>query len=139
MEIAYSDAAGRTNPDFIDLGAGEFGGLTLKPGLYKWNTDVTISSDVRLTGGPDDVFVSQIAGNIDQASAKNVTLLGGVQTKNAYWQTAGSVSVGTTAHFEGTILSKTMIAMKTGASITGRLLAQTAVTLQSNSVTKPAL
>ncbi|TFB62755.1 DUF3494 domain-containing protein [Cryobacterium sp. Hz7] len=139
MEIAYSDAAGRTNPDFIDLGAGEFGGLTLEPGLYKWNTDVTISSDVRLTGGPDDVFVSQIAGNIDQASAKNVTLLGGVQTKNAYWQTAGSVSVGTTAHFEGTILSKTMIAMKTGASITGRLLAQTAVTLQSNSVTKPAL
>lgn len=139
MERAYADAAGRTNPDFIDLGAGEIGGLTLKPGLYKWNTDVTISSDVRLTGGPDDVFVFQVAGNIDQASAKNVTLLGGVQAKNVYWQTAGAVSVGTTAHFEGTILSKTMIAMKTGASINGRLLAQTAVTLQSNTVTKPAL
>jgi hypothetical protein len=42
-------------------------------------------------------------------------------------------------HFEGTILSKTMIAMKTKASINGRLLAQTAVTLQMNAITQPAL
>lgn len=139
METAYTDAAGRTNPDFLDLGAGEIGGLTLQPGLYKWNTDVTISSDVSLSGGPDDVFIFQISGDIDQASARNVTLLGGVQAKNVFWQTAGAVSVGTTAHFEGTILAKTMIAMKTGASINGRLLAQSAVTLQSNTVTKPAL
>ena len=68
-----------------------------------------------------------------------VTLAGGVQAKNVFWQTAGAVSLGTTAHFEGTILSKTMVAMNTGASINGRLLAQTAVTLQSNTVTEPAL
>ena len=138
MEIAYNDAAGRTNPDFVNLGAGEIGGLTLLPGLYKWSTDVTISKDVTLSGGPDDVFIFQISGDINQASARNVTLAGGVQAKNVYWQTAGAVSVGTTAHFEGTILSKTMIAMKTGASINGRLLAQTAVTLQKNTVTEPA-
>jgi len=138
MEIAYNDAAGRTNPDFVNLGGGEIGGLTLLPGLYKWSTDVTISNDVTLSGGPDDVFIFQISGDINQASAKNVTLAGGVQAKNVYWQTAGAVSVGTTAHFEGTILSKTMIALKTGASINGRLLAQTAVTLQMNTVTEPA-
>ena len=54
-----------------------------------------------------------------------------------FWQTGGAAAIGTTAHFEGTILSKTLIAMKTGASINGRLLAQTAVTLQKNVVTKP--
>jgi hypothetical protein len=139
MEAAYNDAAGRSLPDFINLGAGEIGGLTLSPGLYKWGTGVSISKDVTLNGGPDDVWIFQIAGTLNEASAKNVTLTGGAQAKNVFWQTAGAVSIGTTAHFEGTILSKTMIAMKTMASTNGRLLAQTAVTLQMNAVTKPAL
>ena len=137
LEIAYTDAAGRTTPDFINLGAGEIGGLTLTQGLYKWGTDVNISTDVVLTGTADDVFIFQISKDLEQASAQNVTLAGGVQAKNVFWQVAGSVAIGTTAHFEGTILSHTMIAMKTGATINGRLLAQTAVTLQSNTVTAP--
>lgn len=139
METAYNDAAGRVNPDVVNLGAGEIGGLTLTPGLYKWGTSVNISNDVTLEGGPNDVFILQIAGTLTEASAKNVVLTGGAQAKNVFWQTAGSVAIGTQAHFEGTILSKTMIAMKTKASINGRLLAQTAVTLQVNSVVEPAL
>lgn len=137
METAYNDAAGRTSPDFVNLGAGEIGGLTLAPGLYKWGTGVSISTDVTLSGGPNDVWIFQVAGTLKQASAKNVTLAGGAQAKNVFWQAAGAVAIGTTAHFEGTILSKTMIAMKTGASTNGRLLAQTAVTLQKNAVTLP--
>jgi hypothetical protein len=45
--------------------------------------------------------------------------------------------MGTTASFEGNVLSKTLIAMKTGASVHGRLLAQTAVTLQMDVVKLP--
>ena len=139
MESAYNDAAGRTLPDELNLGAGELGGLTLTPGLYKFTSNVSISNDVTLAGGPDDVWIFQIAGTLDQASAKNVTLAGGAQAKNVFWQSAGAVTIGAQAHFEGTILSKTMIAMKTKASINGRLLAQTAVTLQMNTVVPPAL
>lgn len=139
METAYTDAAGRSTPDFLNLGAGEIGGLTLAPGLYKWTSNLSISDDVTLSGGPDDVWVFQVDGTLREASAKNVTLAGGAQAKNVFWQTAGSVTIGTTAHFEGTVLSKTMIAMRTHATINGRLLAQTAVTLQMNSVTVPAL
>lgn len=138
METAYTDAAGRTFPDFIDLGTGEIGGQTLVPGLYKWGTDVLISTDVTLSGGPNDVWIFQIAGGINQASATRVTLAGGALAKNVFWQSAGAVSIGTTAHFEGVILAKTMVAVKTGASVNGRLLAQTAVTLQQNAVTQPA-
>lgn len=139
METAYNDAAGRVNPDVLNLGAGEIGGLTLAPGLYKWTSNVSMSDDVTLAGGPNDVWILQIAGTLNQAAAKNVTLTGGAQAKNVYWQSAGGVAIGTTAHFEGTILSKTMIAMKTKASMNGRLFAQTAITLQMNSVTQPAL
>jgi len=137
MGTAYNDAAGRTLPNAVNLGAGQIGGLTLAPGLYKWTSNVSISTDVTLRGGPNDVFILQIAGTLTQAAAKKVILTGGAQAKNVFWQTGGAAAIGTTAHFEGTILSKTLIAMKTGASINGRLLAQTAVTLQKNVVTKP--
>ena len=135
METAYTDAAGRTNPTATNLGAGNIGGMTLAPGLYKWTSNVGISKDVTLAGASNQVWIFQIAGSLSQASATKVILSGGAQAKNIFWQTAGGVIIGTTAHSEGTILTKTNIAMNTGASTNGRLLAQTAVTLQKNVVT----
>jgi Ice-binding-like len=138
MGFAYNDAAGRPSPNFVELGAGEIGGLTLAPGLYKWATGVSIAADVTLSGGPDDVWIFQVAGKLKQANATRVTLAGGALAKNIFWQVAGAVTLGTTAHFEGVVLAKTMIAVNTGASVNGRLLAQTAVTLQMDTVTQPA-
>jgi Ice-binding-like len=138
MQTAYTDAAGRTIPDFTELGAGQIGGLTLVPGLYKWGTDVLISSDVSLSGGPNDVWIFQIAGKITQANGTKIHLTGGAQAANVFWQAFGDVSLGTTAHFEGIIMAQTSISVGTGASINGRLLAQTAVTLEANTVTVPA-
>lgn len=138
MGFAYTDAAGRSIPDFTELGAGQIGGLTLAPGLYKWGSSVSISKDVTLSGGPNDVWIFQIAGHLTQASATRITLAGGAKARNIFWQAGGVVSIGTTAHFEGVLLAKTLIAVKTGASVQGRLLAQTAVTLEQNTVTQPA-
>jgi hypothetical protein len=138
MQTAYTDAAGRTIPDFTELGAGQIGGLTLVPGLYKWGTDVLISSDVTLSGGPNDVWIFQIAGKITQANGTKIHLTGGALAKNVFWQAFGDVTLGTTAHFEGIIMAQTSISLGTGASVNGRLLAQTAVTLEANTVTVPA-
>ena len=138
MGLAYNDAAGRVSPKFTELGAGQIGGLTLAPGLYKWATGVSISTDVTLSGGPNDVWIFQVAGTLKQANATRVTLAGGALAKNIFWQVAGGVTLGTTAHFEGIILAKTLIAVNTGATVNGRLFAQTAVTLQMNGVTQPA-
>jgi hypothetical protein len=138
MQAAYTDVAGRKLPDFTNLGAGEIGGLTLAPGLYNWGTGLMISKSVTLSGGPKDIWIMQVAGTLTQASATRVTLTGGALAKNVIWQVAGATVIGTTAHFEGILLDKTSIAVNTGASVTGRLLAQTAVTLQKNAVTQPA-
>jgi hypothetical protein len=137
MEAAYTDAAGRSNPDFLNLGAGSIGGLTLTPGLYTWTSAVVIPTDVTISGGPDDVWIFQVAGTLIMSSAVNITLTGGAQAKNIFWQAAGAVTFGTTSHFEGNILGQTGINLQTGASINGRMLAQTAVTLQMNTVTQP--
>jgi hypothetical protein len=138
MGTAYEDAAGRLAPGYTNLGDGAIGGRTLVPGLYNWTSTVTIPADVTLSGGAEDVWIFQIAGDLTMAAAQRMTLAGGAQAKNIVWQVAGVVELGATAHAEGIVLSKTAIHMGTGASINGRLLAQTAVTLESATVTEPA-
>ena len=137
MQAAYLDASGRINPDFNELGAGNIGGLTLTPGLYTWSSALVIPTDIAIAGGPNDVWIFQVAGTMTMSSAVNVTLSGGAQAKNIYWVTAGAVTLGTTSHFEGNILGATGINLQTGASMNGRMLAQTAVTLQMNTVVVP--
>ncbi len=134
MQLAYADAAGRLTPDHTELAAGNLGGLTLPAGLYKWSNTVTIPKNVTLTGGANDVWIFQVAGGVTQASGARVIMAGGAQAKNVFWQVAGIVSIGTTAHMEGEVMSQTAITLKTGASVNGRLLAQTAVTLAGNTI-----
>lgn len=138
MQTAYTDAAGRVTPDHTELGTGNISGMTLPAGLYKWSTGVSINTDVTLNGGPNDVWIFQIAQGVTQANGAKIILTGGALPKNIFWQSFGNVSIGTTAHFEGVILSQTAITMNTGASANSRLLAQTAVTLDADAVTQPA-
>lgn len=137
MQTAYLDAEGRINPDYLNLGAGTIGGTTLLPGLYKWTSSVNIPTDITISGSADDIWIFQISGTLKMSSAVRVTLSGGAQAKNIYWQVADAVTFGTTSHFEGIILGKTGINLQTGGTINGRLLAQTAATLQMNTVTQP--
>lgn len=137
MITAYNDAAGRSTPDFLELSTGNIGGLTLTPGLYKWTSTVTLPSNVTISGGANDVWIFQISGDLTMSSAVNVTLTGGAQAKNIFWQVAGQTTFGATSHFEGVILCMTGITFQTGASINGRALAQTAVVLDANAVTRP--
>ncbi|WPC68731.1 ice-binding family protein [Rhodoferax ferrireducens] len=138
METAFTDAAGRATPDVIDLGAGNISGLTLAPGLYKWGTGVQVTSaGVTLSGGPNDVWIFQIAQDLTVGNGAIVTLSGGAQAKNIFWQVSGKATLGTTADFKGNLMSQTLISLNTGAVVTGRMLAQTQVTLNAARVTKP--
>jgi len=137
MLTAYTDAAGRPLPDFTELGAGNIGGKILVPGLYKWTSTVSLPSNVTISGGANDVWIFQISGDLNQSAAVLITLSGGAQAKNIFWQVAGQAVIGLNAHFEGIILSQTTVIFKTGASMNGRALAQTAVVLDQNTITKP--
>jgi hypothetical protein len=137
MQLAFTDAAGRA-PGITDLGAGNIGGKTIAPGVYKWGTALQIPTDVTLAGNATDVWIFQVAQNLTMSSATKVVLSGGALPKNIFWQVAGLVDLGTTAHGEGVVLSMTSVKLETGASINGRLLAQTAVTLDTSTVVAPA-
>jgi hypothetical protein len=138
METAYTNAAGRTSPDYTELYAGDLTGKTLTPGLYKWGTGVLVSAaGVTVAGDASDVWIFQIAQNLELANGAMVTLSGGARASNIFWQVAGQVTLGTTAVMKGIILCQTAIVMSTGATLDGRALAQTAVTLDANTVTAP--
>jgi hypothetical protein len=138
METAFTDAAGRTSPNFTELGGGDISGKTLLPGLYKWGTEVLITNaGITIAGGPNDVWIFQIAGDLIVNNGAIVTLKGGAQAKNIFWQVSGKATLGTTADVKGIILSQTLISMNTGATLSGRALAQTAVTLIANTVSAP--
>ena len=98
-----------------------------------------IPTNVALTGGPNDVWIFQIAQGLTVSSGVQVILAGGALPKNIYWATFGAADLGTTSKFKGVILSQTSITLKTGASVDGRLLAGTAVNMDQNTVTRPAL
>ena len=137
MQTAFTNAAGRT-PDSTELGSGDISGMNLAPGVYKWSTGVTITSGVTLTAvSASDVWIFQIAQDLTVANGAIVTLAGGALPGNIFWQVSGAATLGTTCDFKGVILCQTNIAVQTGATVWGNLLAQTAVTLQSNTVTEP--
>jgi hypothetical protein len=137
MGAAYVDAAGRINPNYLELGAGNIGGFTLTPGLYKWTSPLIIPSSITISGGPNDIWIFQVAQTLDMSSGVSITLSGGAKAKNIFWQVAGAVTLGTTSHFEGIILGKTGINMLSGATSNGRMLAQTAVVLQMATIIQP--
>lgn len=138
METAYTDAAGRTLPDYTELYAGDLTGQTLTPGLYVWGTSVLISAEgVTIAGDASDVWIFQVAQNLDLADGADVTLSGGALAANIFWQVAGQATIGTTASMKGIILCQTAIVLNTGAMLEGRALAQTAVTLDASVVYTP--
>lgn len=138
---AYSNASAPATPagvgPFLELGAGTVTAQTLIPGVYTWAGNVTITGELTLDGSAIDVWVFQIGGTLDTNQA--ITLTGGALAKNVFWQVASVVTLGTGAQFQGIVLAKTKVDMISTATITGRLLAQTAVNLGSTTVvTQPA-
>ena len=136
MELAFTAAAGKP-AGVTELGAGNLTGKTLTAGVYKWGTGLLIPTNLTLKGTATDVFVFQVAQDLTVSNGVTVVLSGGVLPRNVFWQVAGRVVLGTTSHFEGVVLSQTSITAGTGASINGRLLAQTAVNLDSTTVVAP--
>ena len=139
LTVAYNDVAGRTLAPVTV--AGNIGGLTLPPGLYKSTSSLALSSG-ELTldagGNANAVFMFQIASSLTVTSGRSVILIGGAKSANVFWQVGSSATLGTTSVFKGTIMANQSISMATGAALNGRALARIGgVTLAGNSVVMP--
>ena len=137
---AYNNAAGRTLCAVTI--AGNLGGQTLAPGLYKSTTSLEISSgDLTLDaqGDPSAVFIFQMASTLTTSAGRQVILSRGARAANIFWQVGSSATFGTTSAFQGTVMADQAIALTGGATLTGRALARAAaVTLDTNTAVLPA-
>ncbi len=139
LTVAYDGAAGLTNGAVTV--AGNIGGQTLPPGLYKSTSSLEISSgDLTLDaqGDANAAFVFQVASTLTTTSGRRVILSGGARAANVFWQVGSSATLGTTSAFEGTIMANQSITLTSGATLNGRALARIgAVTLDSNTIVAP--
>jgi len=137
LTAAYNDAAGRScSPITI---AGDIGGQTLYPDLYKSTSSILISTgDLTLDalGDPSAVWIFQIASTITVGSGRKMILVGGAQAGNVFWQIGSSATFGTTSIIKGIVMADISITFDTGATLDGSALASNgAVTLDSNLIT----
>ncbi|KJA23858.1 hypothetical protein HYPSUDRAFT_201000 [Hypholoma sublateritium FD-334 SS-4] len=132
LQTAFNDGNSRLFPNSVNLLGGGLTAQTLSPGLYQWTTSVNVITSLTLT-----VWIFQVQGNLLFNAGALTTLAGGALSKNIFWVISGSVTLEAAALLEGVILGATNVALVTGASVNGRILAQTAVSLQKSTV-KPA-
>ncbi|MCI4317128.1 MAG: DUF3494 domain-containing protein, partial [Thermoplasmata archaeon] len=140
LTTAYNDASGRSNCAVTV--AGNIGGQTLTPGLYKSTSSLAISSgDLTLNAGgnPNAVFVFQVASALTTTSGRAVVLSNGAQAGNVFWVLGSSATLGTTSVMDGTLMSYASITMSAGAHLNGRALARTGdVTMSASTIVVPS-
>jgi hypothetical protein len=145
LAMAYNDARGRVGA--FTPAVGNVGGLVFTPGLYRSGTSTAISGGGNLTldaqGDPNAVFIFQIASTLTTSSGFGVTLVGGAKASHIFWQVGSSATIGAGSHFAGNILTNTSITLVSGAVLDGRALAGAvsatgAVTMDDNTVVRPA-
>jgi hypothetical protein len=112
-------------PGGINAGA-ELGGKTLVAGVYESPSGAysITSVDLTLNGGPNDVWVFQMASSLTVDVGRKVILTGGAQARNIFWQVGSSATLGTSSVFAGTIMAYASITMDASSTLDGRALAQ---------------
>jgi hypothetical protein len=149
LTAAYLAAEGATLPAPTAV-AGDIGGQTLAPGIYK-STSTLLIQNGNLTldaqNDPTAVWIFQVASDFTtvgsspfpSAAGGNIILIGGAKASNVFWQVGSSATLGDYTSFKGNILALTTITMNAYSQAEGRMLCSNgAITLTStNMITKP--
>lgn len=140
LTIAYDDAAARSTAP-VTL-AGDIGGQTLTPGLYRSTASLDIASgDLTLNGQSNSaaVFIFQIPSTFSTAAGRRVIVTGGARSARIFWQVGDSATLGSGSITRGNILANQSITIQSGATLDGRALARAgAVSLDTSSVRTPS-
>ncbi len=141
LNAAYINASPAALPGGSNVGA-ELSGQTLPGGVYQSPSGAYgINGDLTLHGGPDDVWVFQMASTLTVGVGSRVLMTGGAQDRNVFWQVGSSATLNSSSIFEGTIMVYASVTMNSSSILDGRALAQNgAVTFNASggSLPRPA-
>ena len=140
---AYLSISPASMPGGIDPGAGELGGLTLAPGVYKSDSGTFNISNGNLTldaqGDPNAVWVFQTAAGLTvgiagPTGAKSVTLINGALPKNVFWYVGSSATINGAGGgtMVGTIIANSGVSISTAGNAVQTVLNGRALSLISS-------
>jgi len=151
---AYISISPANKPGGTDPGAGELGGLTLAPGIYKSASGTFNISNGPLTldakGDPNATWIFQTAAGLTvgiagTAGARSVIMINGGQPRNVFWYVGsaatingagGGVMVGTIIANSGVTFSTPGVAVQT--VLNGRAISLVAsVTMVNTTINVP--
>lgn len=140
--IAYNYLAGEPVGPGNGLSGVNLGGLTLTPGVYKFDTSADLAAGTILyLNAQNDAnarFDFQIGTALTANVNSQVVLLNLAQADNVYWQVGSSATIDDNVVFKGTIIADQSISLKGGADLEGRAIAlNAAVTMINNVITVP--
>jgi hypothetical protein len=138
---AYNSISPASKPGGVDPGAGELGGLTLAPGIYKsagatfnvTNGDLTLDAK----GNPDAVWIFQTSGGAltvgkaGPTGAKSVKLINGALAKNVYWYVSSQAVINGAGGgvMVGTIIANSGVTFSTAGNTVQTVLIGKAISL----------
>lgn len=139
----YNSISPTSRPGGTDPGAGELGGLTLPPGVYKSASGTFNISTGNLTldamGNPNAEWIFQTAAGLTvgvagPTGAKSVILINGAQAKNVYWYVGSAATINAAGGgvMTGNIISSAGITFSTAGNMVQTVLNGRAISLNAS-------
>jgi hypothetical protein len=136
LAAAYVNAAAQGVTSTIPA---ELGGTTLPPGVYDSDSGAfDIAGALTLDGQGDGnaIFIFKTAAGLGTSAGSQINLIKSAQSCNVFWQVGSSATLGPGSVFRGNVLALDDVALGSGGSVDGRLLARNgAVTLDTGPIT----
>lgn len=137
---AYISISPASRPGGIDPNAGELGGLTLAPGIYKSASGTFKITNGNLTldgqGNPNAEWIFQTAtsltvGIAGPAGARSVTMINGGLPKNVYWHVGSAATINGAGGgiMVGTIIATSGVTFSTAGNAVQTVLNGRAISL----------
>jgi hypothetical protein len=130
-------AAGGETPTAANLGL-QLAGQDLIPGVYTFDPG-TVLLDGTLTlnanGEANPVWIFQAKSDLTTGSGSSVVFANGGVPCDVLWRIPTQATLGTSSDFVGTVMAGSAIVMDHGATLEGRAWAETAVTMDDNTIT----
>ena len=142
-QIAYNNISPSSKPGGTDPGAGELGGLTLAPGIYKsasgtfniTNGDLTLDAK----GDPNATWIFQTAAGLTvgvagPSGARSVKMINGANPKNVYWYVGSAATINAAGGgvMVGTIIASAGVTFSTAGNAVQTVLNGRALSLNAS-------
>jgi hypothetical protein len=140
---AYNSISPASQPGGTDPGAGELGGLTLAPGVYKSASGTFNITNGNLTldamGDPNAVWVFQTAAGLTvgiagPTGAKSIIMINGALPKNVYWYVGSAATINGAGGgiMVGTIIASAGVTFSTAGNAVQTVLNGRALSLNAS-------